>query len=65
LQSLRSDGKVILEWILQKQIGVGVGELCTSFIWLRMETVAGFIEHFNGHSDCIKDWEFLDELQDY
>jgi hypothetical protein len=34
LEDIGIDGRIILEWILEKLIGM----ICTGFIWLRRET---------------------------
>jgi hypothetical protein len=39
LEDLAVDGKIILEWILKKQ----VGRVWTGFIWLRIGTSGGVL----------------------
>jgi hypothetical protein len=50
------DGKIILEWILEK---CG-GKLWLGFIWLRIGTSGILCEHGNETTGSIKDGEFLD-----
>jgi hypothetical protein len=50
------DGKRVLEWILEKQIGI----VWTGFICLRIGTSGGPCEHGNEPSGSIKGGEILD-----
>jgi hypothetical protein len=50
------DGRIILEWILEKE----VDELYTECIWLRIETSGGFFEKTNKASGNVKGWKFVD-----
>jgi hypothetical protein len=55
VEDLGVDGKILLEWILEKY-----GEkVWTGFMWLRIGTSGGLL-HGNEPSDSIKGREFLD-----
>ena len=51
LEDLGVDGRIILEWMSQKSSGRA---------WTECRQVAGFCEHGNETSGCIKCGEFLD-----
>jgi hypothetical protein len=55
------DGKIILEWIMEK-LG---GKMCNRLIWLRTGPMAICYEHCNESSGSIKGGEFIGQLNDY
>jgi hypothetical protein len=59
-EDLNVDGKIILNWMLEKDWGMWTG-----FIWPRIDTNVGSFEHGNESSGYIKYWEYLTPLRNY